>query len=547
MPKLIAIAGPSRGREYALEEQCILGRSSQCDIYISDLIVSRKHACISRTEEGYQVEDLHSGNGTFLNEGRVDKSTLQHEDEIRLGDCVLRFVTNETTAPPLISVPTVIAGDEHSLVQTSREITDSLLISDAESSDKEHKVDLLRAHRMVQTLLAVADATSSILDPTKLFNKILDYLFDVFPDAERGFVMLLDEHNQMVPGAIRQRKGQGFADGLNLAQAVIIRVIRQGKAVLCGPSEGWRDHRRRSCTISAPLALQGKTIGILHIEGRENGKEFDQDDLNLLSGIAMQASVAFQNASMHQRLMRQQRLEQDLRFARRVQHSFLPSEPPEVPGFLFSRSYNPVFQVGGDLYDFIPLPDGRIGVLIGDVSGKGVSAALLMAKLTSDMRYFAISESSPSAVLARTNASLIDNVQDNMFATALYLVLDSTQQQMTLSNAGHIPPLLRKGPTHEVLEVDEATNLPLCVLPDPVFDEVTIDLDLGDSVLLSTDGVVEAKSNRGEEYGFNRLHRVLARAQPEALLDTVLADVFRYTKTTPQYDDITMVGFTRVE
>jgi serine phosphatase RsbU (regulator of sigma subunit) len=411
----------------------------------------------------------------------------------------------------------------------------------------EFETGLARAHRMVDTLLAVANATSSLLDPAKLFNTVLNYLFDVIPDAARGFVMTLDEVDQLRPAAIRVRQDRGSGGSLSLAQGVVNRVLRQGKAVLCDPAEGWKHHKRVASTISAPLMVRGKILGIIHIEGCESGQPFDKEDLDLLSGIAMQVGVAYHNASLHQRLMRQQRLEQDLRFARRVQHSFLPSEPPEVPGFLFSRSYNPVFQVGGDLYDFIPLPDERIGVLIGDVAGKGVSAALMMARLTSDMRYFAISESSPARVLDRANTSMFTHMQDNMFVTLLYLVLDVPGRSMTLCNAGHIPPLIRRAGNGHVAELDEATNLALGVLPDPTFDEVTLQLELGDSVLLTTDGVVEAKSRAGEEFGFDRLRHALSSATAKRLLDTVLADVQGYTEGTAQYDDITMVAFTRTE
>jgi sigma-B regulation protein RsbU (phosphoserine phosphatase) len=245
--------------------------------------------------------------------------------------------------------------------------------------------------------------------------------------------------------------------------------------------------------------------------------------------------------------MRQQRLEQDLSFARQVQQSFLPSGPPDVPGFLFTCSYYPVFDVGGDFYDFIPLPGERMGVLIGDVSGKGVSAALLMARLASAIRYFAISEVSPARVLSRANTALLSTGQDNMFATVLYLVLDLPGRQMTVSNAGHIPPLLRRSRDGAVVQLDEATNLALGVLPDPLFDEHSFALDPFDSVLLCTDGVVEAKSSIQEEYGIARLHHALAVAPADALLDTVYKDIQHHTGSTAQYDDITMVAFTRLD
>ncbi len=542
MPKLVIVSGPMQGRECDLEEVCILGRGSNCHIYLGDLIVSRQHARVTRTSGGYKLEDLDSGNGTFVNDHRVIEHILAEDDEIRVGESVLRFV--EESDPPLVEVATIIASGPDELIHAVAEAR-PLTPPRGKRTKEQLRSDLTKAHHMLETVYSVAEATSSVLEPTQLFNKVLDYLFDVFPDAERGFVMLRDDNNQLVPAAVRRRKGEGAsAGGLVLTQGVVAQVLAEGKAVLREDTKGAAGEGSSMC---APLSLQKKVIGILHIEGRERGYPFNREDLDLLTGISMQTSVAYHNASMHQKLMRQQLLEHDLRFARQVQQSFLPSEPPAVSGYLFSRRYNPVYHVGGDFYDFIPLPEERIGVLIGDVSGKGVSAALLMARLTSDMRYYAISERSPSRVLAQTNDFLSNSAQDNMFATVLYMVLDPRQQTMTLCNAGHIPPLLHRASGKSVVALEDATNLALGVLPDPTFDEVTVELKGGDSVLLSTDGVVEAKSSRGEEYGFKRLGRALADAPPETMLDAVLKDLERFTKSTPQYDDITMVGFTRSE
>jgi serine phosphatase RsbU (regulator of sigma subunit) len=414
-------------------------------------------------------------------------------------------------------------------------------LQDQHTGEVELRADLVRAQRMLETIYAVTEATANVLEPKKLFNQILDYLFGIFPDADRGFIMLLDPANQLVPAAIRRRKGEGYSGGLVVSQSVVGKVLQEGKSVLSSGSKKSAGGAR----MCAPLAAGGKTLGILLIEGRAGAQSFSQEDLDLLSGVAMQAGVAILNAHLHQLLLRQQRLEQDMLFAKQVQRSFMPSEPPELPGYLFARRYNPVFDVGGDFYDFIPLPEQRIGILIGDVSGKGVSAALLMARLTSDMRYFSISEVSPARVLARANASLIGTAQDNMFATVLYMVLDAKSHRLTLSNAGHIPPLLRQGRNGTVAEVDEATNLALGVLPDAVFDEFTLDLAPQDCLVLCTDGVVEAKSPIQEEYGFQRLQRAIAATPPGDALEGVLKDLVRHTGSTSQYDDITMVAFTR--
>lgn len=551
MPKLISTRGPTQGRKYELEEVSILGRSPSCQVYIGDLTVSRQHARVVKTPRGFLVEDLSSGNGTYVNEHRVSQHLLQHNDQIRISEVEFRFEADEPAEERWVNMVTVIAGNEPGLITVDTRPRGKLHETLPDVLEEDLRADLARTHRMLETTYAIAEATSTVLDPHELFAKILDYLLDVFADADRGFIMLQDEHQQLVPAAIRRRRGRGHGGGgLIVSQSVVNQVMHEGKSVLStrDGSSGratLAPHSSAAAKMCAPLAAQGDTLGILHIEGREGGKPFTQEDLDLLTGIARQAGVFILNARMHQRLLQQQRLQQDLRFARQVQQSFLPLEPPELPGYGFARHYTPYFDVGGDFYDFVPLPGGQIGISIGDVSGKGVSAALLMARLTSDMRYYAISEAAPARVLESTNRSLVASVQDNMFATVTYMVLDTRAHTLTMSNAGHIPPLLRSGHDGQVMVLDEAGNLALGVLPEPGFEQYTTELEPGDTLLLCTDGVVEAKNMAQEEYGVQRLRRAFAAAGAEAPLDGIMKDLRHFSGNAPQYDDITLVSFAR--
>jgi serine phosphatase RsbU (regulator of sigma subunit) len=552
MPKLITTSGPTSQREYELEDSCILGRGPSCQIYIGDLMVSRQHARVTRTNSGYLLEDLGSGNGTFVNEQHVTKHVLAHNDEVRISDAIFRFIADEeSTEQRWVSMVTVMA-DNTSLISIDSKPQPQFVASDTDSEDEPTQAqhlrnDLARAQRMLETLYSVTATTSSVLEPKQLFDRILDLLFEVFPHAERGFIMRRGEGDQLTPGAIRRRK-RGDTGGLVVSQSIINCVIHEGKSVISSGvahENTLTPYTTRVPKMCAPLSAQDQTLGILHIEGQARGPEFTQEDLDLLSGLARQAGVALLNASLHQQLMKQQRLEQDLHFARQVQQSFLPLQVPEVAGYHFDRRYNPLYEVGGDFYDFVPLPKGRIGVLIGDVSGKGVSAALLMARLTSDMRYFAISEVKPARVLARANQSLLENVQDNMFATVLYLVLDPARNKIVIANAGHLPPFMRRADDNSVVELDQATSLALGVLPETVFEQSSVELAPGDTVLLCTDGVVEAKNYRNEEYGFQRLIKAMASPGSERLVDAVLRDLNRFSGAMPQYDDLTLVTFCR--
>lgn len=545
MPKLITLRGPTRGREYDVQDVCIFGRSPNCQIYIGDLTVSRQHAQLLQKKDGWFVEDLGSGNGTYVNDERISCYRLRNNDEIRISDCLFRFLADREPSSKWIDMMTVVDNGEMYLEETNTDHGSIRLAVDQENlSADELRAGLTKAHRMLETLYAVSNATSSTLDAKQLFNQLLEYLFNIFPEADQGFIMLLDDHQQLIPEAVRRRKISGYNGGLTVPQSVISKVITEGKSTLSTSSApGTKNTISRMC---APIMAQGKTLGVLLIEGKENSQPFDSEDRDLLSGIAMQASVAILNARMHRRLMAQQRIEQDLLVARQIQQSFLPAEPPEVKGFHFSRYYDPAFEVGGDFYDFIPLPGQSLGILIGDVSGKGMSAALLMARLTSDIRYYAISEFSPARVLSKANKALMRATKENddRFATVLYLVLDIPHRTITLSNAGHLPPLLRLAHDGSVVELDDATNLALGVIASPTFEEYSIVLEPGDGVFLYTDGVIEAQNGQKEVYGLQRLTRIIGASPVENLIESVLRDLQRHGgTTTAQYDDIALVSF----
>jgi serine phosphatase RsbU (regulator of sigma subunit)/pSer/pThr/pTyr-binding forkhead associated (FHA) protein len=548
MAKLVAVRGPTRGRVYPLQGACILGRSPNCQIYVGDLTVSRQHARIVLDETGFVVEDLGSENGTYVNEERVEKRRLSPADEIRISSSVFRFV------------PDAESGDERKWVSMltvdSSQDLDDITYADSKPSiptpleflgEDQLRQDLARTLRLLETFYAVSAATSSILEPQTLFDKILDSLFHIFTNADRGFIMLRDEAHpdQLIPKAIRRRKGVGFTGELSISQTVVSRVMEEGQSVL---STAGRAALAASAGVSrmcAPLVVRGETLGILHIEGRSGGKPFTQEDLDLLSGTARQAAVAILNASMHKKLLKQQRLEQDLALARQVQQSFLPTHLPNSPGIRFDRQYRPFHEVGGDFYDFIALPQGQIGVLIGDVSGKGITAALLMARLTSQIRSYASFEHSPARVMAHANQALLENTQDNMFATVLYLTIDPAQNALTICNAGHIPPHLLFNSHRDVRVVDGATNVALGVVADASFDESRINLELGDCLLLCTDGVIEAKNQAGEEFGFDRLAQTLRDTRKSDPLGTLFKEIEQFSGESLQADDITVVTLTR--
>jgi serine phosphatase RsbU (regulator of sigma subunit) len=297
--------------------------------------------------------------------------------------------------------------------------------------------------------------------------------------------------------------------------------------------------------MGAPLTCRGESLGTVHLEAAAGSRPFTQEGLALLQAIARQAAAAIASARAGQALLSQQRLEDDLRLAREIQRRFLPQTLHQVRGLRFDTHYAPANQVGGDFYDIIPVGASLVAVLIGDISGHGVSSALLMAKLATDIRIHACMARSPGEVLTIANQALTEAGHEAMFATVLFLLVDLEAQTLTLANAGHQPPLVISERFEGVAELEEATAVALGVVPGMDYPQKVYELKPGDVVLLYTDGINEAKNRQGHDFGMDRLLSVLAQGPPEpsALVTRVMADVRRFVGGAPQSDDQTLVAF----
>jgi sigma-B regulation protein RsbU (phosphoserine phosphatase) len=301
---------------------------------------------------------------------------------------------------------------------------------------------------------------------------------------------------------------------------------------------------RTKSMIAVPLKVGERITGVAQVINRLDDRPFDADDLDLFLALCSMAAIAIENARMHRSLMEKQRLVKDLEFARTIQESFLPQKTPEVSGYAFSSHYTPAQEVGGDFYDFIPLDRDRIGIAVGDVSGKGVPAALFMARLGSDLRTLAFTETGAASVLTRLNEVLAERSRRGMFATLLYLELDVKRGTATMVNAGHLPPVVKRA-DKRVEKLAGAGGPPLGIVPGMRFGQETVTLGPGDIVVLYTDGIIEAMNGKEELYGPERFETVVSRApdDPAAVQSAVLDSVNRFTGLTPQHDDLTLVCF----
>lgn len=374
---------------------------------------------------------------------------------------------------------------------------------------------------------------------------------------DRGLVVLT-HNNPERPQTIASNGVQSLNPDAFLPGKLVGRVISGGNAEIGNRlpaheyfSELEDDYISMMC---APLKAENQVVGIFLLIGGPD-RVFSAGDLKLLNAIALQTAPAIEIAHLHRMELENARLERDLEMARRVQAGLLPSQMPVIPGWDVAAFWRPARVVSGDLYDFIPFPDGKLGLIVADVTDKGVPAALLMANARSVLRGVAAGAGrsgwdSPSRLLAQVNEVLAAEMPMDMFVTCLLVVLDPINGRIRYANAGHNPPYLRTA--QGVLEL-RATGLPLGLFNGLDYEEKEARLEKGDSLLMYSDGLVEAHDPQREMYGFPRLRNTLAdlpAGQPilgDPLIRLLIDRLEDFTGPEwEQEDDITIIALTRL-
>jgi len=300
--------------------------------------------------------------------------------------------------------------------------------------------------------------------------------------------------------------------------------------------------------IMLPLVSQGQLLGLLNLGPRMNGQDYAHEDRSLLNTLATQVAPALRVAQMVQAQQAQvgehERIEQELRTAQEIQHTFLPKDVPAIRGWQLVPYYQSAREVGGDFYDFLPFEDGRLGLVIGDVAGKGIPAALVMTATRTMLRTATQETSSPGEVFSRANELLYAEIPSKMFVTCFYAILDPTSGLMRYSNAGHDLPYRR---CKEGVSELRATGMPLGLMPGSLYEEHEVTIASGESLLFYTDGLVEAHNPRREMFGFPRLKTLLKEhSDGSSLFNLLLSELKSFTgEAWEQEDDITLLTLQR--
>jgi serine phosphatase RsbU (regulator of sigma subunit) len=375
---------------------------------------------------------------------------------------------------------------------------------------------------------ALTDELAAVVRQTMQPTSFSLWLQPLGPDAEPSGI-------QIPPGDPLPAHVQ------DLGRAVDLGSLRLDSAAL-------RQLRSAGTELVVPLISQGELIGLLNLGPRRGERSYSADDRALLGDLAGQAAPALRLTQLVRRreeeVRERERIDRELHVAQLIQQRFLPHEPPELSGWRLAAYYGPARAVGGDFYDFIPLPDGRIGIVVGDVTDKGVPAALVMATTHAILRAEAPRLQAPSKVLECANDLLLNETFEHMFVTCLYAVLDPSSGELRFANAGHNLPYLRG--EHGVVEL-RATGMPLGLLPGSSYEETSATVAPGDDLLLYSDGLTEAHGPGREMFGFPRVAKLVADpTDGDGLIERLLAELTSFTGPGwEQEDDITLVTLRR--
>lgn len=562
MAILEVFAGANIGEQVKLAEgRSIMGRHPECDIVLDAGAVSRQHAQITWIDGDFFVEDLHSRNGTFVNGMQIQGPTrLSDGDRLKICDLAFTFYRDQPSQRATIGttgLETVLGGamivddDEGSTVGRSTIMSKIDITSDAGG------VRLgVNSEMKLRAWLEITQNLRKSLNVDEVLPKLLDSLFKIYLQADRGFVVLRGAaEGQLILKAVKERRPDGD-ESIRISRTIINEVLTNKQAILSADaatdsrfqmSQSIADFRIRSMMCAPLVSSDGTALGAIQLDTLDQRARFQQEDLDVLAGVAGQASFVLENAQLHEQSLKQQEIKRDLELAHKVQQALLPSAPPKVEKYHFFDFYEPANEVGGDFYDYIRLSGGRLAIVLADVTGHGVSAALVMAKLSAEVRYCLASEPSAAAAINRINHGFCNSGWEDRFVTMVMALLDPQREEVTIVNAGHMPPMLRRGPGRVESVGGDQAGFMLGVDADHQYTPTTVQLNPGDFMTLFTDGISEAMNSENQLYGLERLEKQVGVEVSDVptLGRHILDDVRTFVGGRPQSDDMCLLCFGR--
>lgn len=520
-------------------DRVTLGRSTQNQLsYPDDVGLSRQHLAITRKEDNWYVEDLGSKNGTMLNGEPLKMQMPFHPgDRIAAGHLTIEF----SGAEPFIPPNTVIFVENEEASPTTATTVEANLKAVLAPEEDLNKTHVMTGNPQTWALIRAGRELAGHRPLSELFEVIMDLSMEAVM-AGRGVLMTV-EGNEL---RVRAARGAGF----QISTTVRDRVLRDKKSILVRDAQldqHLREHmsiveQKVRSILAVPLQTSDRVIGLIYLDSPNHIREFSREDLNLLTVMANVAAIRIEHARLNEIEEAERAMNKEMQQAAQIQQRLLPSTAPHVDGLDIAARTVPARHVGGDYYDFIQFADGQIGMMVGDVAGKGMPASLLMSSLQARVHVLFEDPTNLAEKFVRLNKATSANCPDNRFITFFMGILDPHTGELIYASAGHNPPLLiRAKGGYETLA---AGGVVLGILPAARYEESRITVERGDVLVMFSDGVTEAPSPVDEEYGDARLANLVAELSSRSskeIVEAVHQSVGAFTEGAPPADDITVM------
>ncbi|MDP7421610.1 MAG: SpoIIE family protein phosphatase [bacterium] len=590
MPKLVQVMKNEPRIEFPLEDGAnTIGRGIGNEIVIPSIKVSRQHARIVLKEEGYVIVDLQSTNGTFVNGTKINERPLEEGDEILVGNIRFFFkleeedkieISQKEIQDMVNTVRTIMSesAEESKQLLKALERIDTRVRSVAvrmrgayqnssaliflkndlmDLSEQMKKLfkdaeDIGRALQAQSVLIRIGHIIHSIFDVRQILDVCVDLLMESV-GGTRGLLFLQGEDETLKTEVVHERKAGGKLQSAHRVQEELAReVASTGQARIYSRADlGLSVHSLvetdEAAVICLPLQGYQKVLGVVYLDLLPRGNPLGDSDLPVLGAIANQTATAVENAFLYKESLEREKINRDLELAREIQYGLLPDEPPEIPGFQINASLSFAKIVGGDYYDFIPLENGKWGLLIADVSGKGIPAALIAASSKVQARALTQTTKEPAEFLEKLNNILAAELASDHYITMVFGIIDPHTKTFNYSRAGHEPPFFVRGNGGEAQTLMKG-GFPVGLFSKASYEQETIELQPGDRILFFTDGISDAMSTDGDSFGKQRVVDFLSEHRSlscEQIGTQLLQAVKHFSQGGTRFDDRTLIVFGR--
>jgi sigma-B regulation protein RsbU (phosphoserine phosphatase) len=508
-----------------------LGRANDCTVPIRDRYLSRRHAEIVFDAESWVVRDCGSVNGTLLNGTRLDGSApLKPGDRITLGDSEVVFEPDDGSSSHIIAF-------------------------DSDSQEKNLAIPLRDLADTTRTNVLAMLALQFIEDRTmgELFDFILDQVVALLQPS-RAALALLGPDGKSFGNVLLRRTDDSDSLDLYISSTLLAEVV-EGRNVVSFVDTSQDEKLARAesiiaqnirSAVCAPLMVGDEVLGVLYLDFLAQRGAVTHDDVHLIAQIARFAARKLETTRLREESVAKARLDEELRTAYTIQSRLLPAQLPTIDGYAFAGTNKPCRTVSGDYYDVVVRPDGRIYFIMADVSGKGITAALVMASVATAFSIFTRTDPTPAELVRELNMTLAPKTAPTKFVTLVVGVLDPAQGTVDFTNAGHVAPLVISARGVEQLTT---TDMVVGLFTHAAYRTQRTLLGPGDSIVLFTDGVTEAENETEDQLGLDPIATLVSTLHgtpAPAILDTIDRYVQTFTGSAPATDDVTMLALTRL-